>query len=63
VLSQWAVRLLARDPLVRAWAARLERRMHKNKIRMALARRLLVGVWVMLTRGEQFDLRRCLALA
>lgn len=63
VLSQWAVRLLARDPLVKTWAARLQRRMHKNKVRMALARRLLVGVWVMLTRGEQFDLRRCLAIA
>lgn len=62
VLSQWAVRLLARDPLVKAWAARLQRRMHKNKVRMALARRLLVGVWVMLTRGEPFDLRRCLAI-
>jgi hypothetical protein len=30
---------------------------------MALARRLLVGVWITLTRGEAFDLRRCLGLA
>jgi transposase len=63
ILSQWAVRLMKNDPLVRAWAQRLRRRVHKNKARMALARRLLVGVWVMLTRGEAFDLRRCLGQA
>ena len=63
ILSQWAVRLIQNDPLVRAWAHRLRRRVHKNKARMALARRLLVGVWVMLTRGEAFDLRRCLGHA
>jgi hypothetical protein len=58
-----AVRLLKDDPVVRQWAQTLRRRVHKNKARMALARRLLVGVWVMLTRGEAFDLRRCLGLA
>jgi len=63
ILSQWAVRLMKDDPLVRAWAQRLRRRVHKNKARMALARRLLVGLWVMLTRGEAFDLRRCLGQA
>lgn len=63
ILSQWAVRLLHTEPLVRAWGARLRRRVHKNKARMALARRLLVGVWVMLSRGEPFDLRRCLGTA
>jgi transposase len=63
ILSQWAVRLMKDDPLVRAWAARLRRRVHRNKARMALARRLLVGVWITLTRGEAFDLRRCLGLA
>jgi transposase len=63
ILSQWAVRLMKDDPYVRAWAERLRRRVHKNKARMALARRLLVGVWVMLTRGEAFDLRRCLGQA
>jgi transposase len=63
ILSQWAVRLMKDDPLVRAWAQRLRRRVHKNKARMALARRLLVGLWVMLTRGEEFDLRRCLGQA
>jgi transposase len=63
ILSQWAVRLMKDDPLVRAWAQKLRRRVHKNKVRMALARRLLVGLWVMLTRGETFDLRRCLGQA
>lgn len=63
ILSQWAVRLIAFDPLVADWAARKGRRMHRNKVRMALARRLLVGVWITLTRGEVFDLRRCLGLA
>lgn len=63
ILSQWAVRLMKDDSLVQAWAQRLRRRVHKNKARMALARRLLVGLWVMLTRGEVFDLRRCLGQA
>jgi transposase len=63
ILSQWAVRLMTDDPLVAAWAARMRRRMHRNKVRMALARRLLVGVWITLTRGEVFDLRRCLGRA
>ncbi len=60
IVSQWAVRLMKDDPEVRAWAGSLRGRVHKNKARMALARRLLVGVWVVLTRGEAFDLRRCL---
>lgn len=63
ILSQWAVRLIKDDPDVRAWAQTLRRRVHKNKARMALARRLLVGVWIMLTRGEVFDLSRCLGKA
>ena len=63
ILSQWAVRLMKDDPLVRAWAAKLRRRVHRNKARMALARRLLVGVWILLSRGEAFDLRRCLGIA
>lgn len=63
ILSQWAVRLLKDDPLVQDWGQRLRKRVHKNKARMALARRLLVGVWMMLTRGELFDLRRCLGHA
>jgi hypothetical protein len=54
---------MAADPLVAAWATRMRRRMHRNKVRMALARRLLVGVWITLTRGEVFDLRRCLGRA
>ena len=61
ILSEWAVRLLARNPLVQRWAKPLLRRMHKNKVRIALARRLLIGVYFMLRRGESFSLERCLA--
>ena len=60
ILGQWAVRLLSFNPTVRAWAQPMLRRMHKNKVRMALARRLLVGIWVMFSRGEEFSLERCL---
>ena len=48
---------------VKAWAQSLRRRMHVNKVRMALARRLLVGIWVMFSRGEAFSLERCLGRA
>ena len=61
ILSEWAVRLLSRNPLVQHWAKPLLRRMHKNKVRIALARRLLIGVYFMLRRGEPFSLERCLA--
>ena len=61
ILSEWAVRLLSRNPLVQRWAKPLLRRMHKNKVRIALARRLLIGVYFMLRRGEPFSLERCLA--
>jgi len=61
ILSEWAVRLLAKNALVKRWAAPLRRRMHKNKVRIALARRLLIGVYFMLRRGEPFSLERCLA--
>jgi transposase len=60
IMGQWAVRLLTHDPRVQKWAEPMLRRMHKNKVRMALARRLAVGVWVMLTRGEAFSMERCL---
>lgn len=60
-LSQWAVRLMATNAHVKAWAEPRLRRAHKNKVRIALARRLLVGVYIMLRRGEVFDLERCLA--
>lgn len=62
LLCQWAVRLMATHPLVKAWSERERKRLHVNKVRMALARKLLIGVWVMLSRGEVFDLRRCLAI-
>lgn len=61
ILSEWAVRLMTRNELVRRWAAPLLRRMHKNKVRIALARRLLIGVYFMLRRGDVFSLERCLA--
>lgn len=60
MLSQWAVRLLATDPQAKAWAEPMRRRMHINKVRVALARRLLVGVYFMLRTGEAFSLERCL---
>lgn len=63
ILNQWAVRLLTRNSAVREWAAPKYRRMHKNKVRTALARKLLVGVYVMLSRGEAFSLERCLGLS
>jgi transposase len=60
ILTQWAVRLLSFDPLVGSWASKLMVRVPKNKVRMALARRLLVGVYMMRTRGEVFSMARCL---
>ena len=61
ILTQWSVRLLSRNSTVKDWAAPLLLRMHRNKVRMALARRLLIGVYIMLTRGDEFSLDRCLA--
>jgi hypothetical protein len=52
---------MTRNELVQRWAAPLLRRMHKNKVRIALARRLLIGVYFMLRRGVAFSLERCLA--
>lgn len=62
ILSEWAVRLMTRNGLVQRWAAPLLRRMHKNKVRIALARRLLIGVYFMLRDGVAFSLERCLAI-
>jgi transposase len=61
IFSEWAVRLMARNLLARRWAAPRLRRMHKNKVRIALARRLLIGVYYQLRHGEVFSLERCLA--
>jgi len=63
VLGQWAVRLLARNDEVKAWAQPMLRRMHRNKVRMALARRLQVSSWVFLARGEVFSMAKCLGRA
>ena len=61
ITVEWAVRLMTTNSDVRRWAAPRLRRAHKNKVRTALARRLLIGVYVMLRRGEEFSLTRCLA--
>ena len=61
ILSEWAVRLLTKNPLVQRWAAPLLRRMHKNKVRIALARRLLIGVYFLLRHGVAFSMERCLS--
>jgi transposase len=63
ILNQVAVRLLSHHALVQRWAAPLLRRMHKNKVRTMLARRLLVGTYIVLARGEVFSLERCLGAA
>lgn len=60
VLGEWAVRLLTHDERVKKWAAPRLKRSHKNKVRMALARRLLIGVYKMLRTGEIFSMERCL---
>ena len=62
ILNGMAVRLLCRDPRVKTWAAPKLRRMHKNKVRIALARRLLVGIYHMLRHGEVFCMERCLSM-
>jgi transposase len=61
VVAEWAVRLLSTDNVVQAWASPRLKRMHRNKVRTALARRLLVGVYITMRRGEVFSLDRCLA--
>ena len=61
ILGQWAIRLLNSNAIAIKWATPLLKRAHKNKVRTALARRLLVGVFFTLRRGEVFSLERCLA--
>jgi len=61
VLGEWAVRLLSTDSRVSAWARPRLKRSHKNIVRMALARRLIIGVYKSLLTGEAFSLERCLA--
>lgn len=62
ILSQWAVRLITSHEDVARWALPRRRRMPLNKLRVALARRLLVGVVHMLRTGERFSLTKCLRL-
>ena len=61
ILTQWSVRLLSFNSIAKEWAEPLLLRMHRNKVRIALARRLLIGIYIMLTRGDAFSLERCLA--
>jgi len=63
ILGQWAVRLLASNEQAQAWAAGRLRRRHtqKNKLRTALARRLVVGLYAAYKRDEAFTLEKCLA--
>lgn len=63
VLGEWAVQLLSRHEAVKRWAEPKLRRSPKNKVRIALARRLLVGVWHTLRTGEVFRMERCLGLS
>jgi transposase len=63
ILNQCAVRLIATHHLVRKWAEPRLKRMHKNKVRTALARRLLVAIYSVLRNGEVFCMRRCLGMA
>lgn len=63
VLGEWAVQLLNRHPTVQKWAKTRLARMPKNKVRVTLARKLLVGVWHTMRTGEAFCLQRCLATA
>jgi transposase len=63
VLNEWSVRLLAFNEVAKKWAEPRLKKAHKNKVRTALARRLLVGVYVTLRRGEVFSLERCLNAA
>jgi transposase len=60
ILGQLAVRLLTFDRRVKRWASR--QRMEKNRIRTALARRLLIGMYLCLRDGRGFSLERCLSL-
>ncbi len=63
IVNQCAVRLLATHSLVRRWAEPRRKRMHKNKVRTALARRLLVAIYSVLRNGEVFSMERCLGMA
>jgi len=63
ILGQMAVRLLAYDPAVKRWAAPRLRRMHINKLRVVLARRLLISLVHCLRSGEVFSREKCLGIA
>lgn len=62
ILGQMAIRLLYSNRMVQRWAKPRLKRLSKNKVRIALARRLLVGLVASQRNGETFNLRRCLNL-
>ncbi len=62
ILGEWAVRLMSHDDRAKQWAKPRLSRSHKNKVRMSLARRLLIGVYKMLRTGEVFSMERCLGM-
>jgi hypothetical protein len=61
-VGHWALRLLVSNPDVHAWATRRTRRLHTHTVRVALARRLLVGISVSQRNSAPFSLQRCLAV-
>lgn len=62
ILGEWAIRLLSWDERAILWAKPRLARSHKNKVRVALARRLLIGVYKTLRTGEDFCMERCLGM-
>jgi len=53
-LVEAAWRAVGSDPYWKAQHKRLEKRMHRNKATVAIARRLLVSIWHILTKREPY---------
>ena len=53
-LVEAAWRAIGSDPYWKAQLKRLEKRMHRNKAIVAIARRLLVSIWHILTKREPY---------
>ena len=60
ILVEWAMRMIRYNEQAQKWAAPMLKRMNKHKVRIALARRLLIGFYKMLQTGEVFSVERCL---
>jgi len=54
-LVEAAWRAVGSDPYWKAQLKRLEKRMHRNKAIVAIARRLLVSIWHILTKREPYQ--------